>query len=107
MAWLLLVCAITVEVAATTALKLSAGLTRVGPAVVSIVGYLLSLGLLAQALRLRMPVSIAYAVWSGLGTAAIAVIGAVALHESLNAAKIGGIALIIAGVTVLNLAGAT
>ena len=51
----------------------------------------------------RVPVSIAYAIWSGLGTAAIAVVGVLFLGESLNLVKISAIALIVVGVVVLNL----
>ncbi|MEV0584624.1 multidrug efflux SMR transporter [Nonomuraea sp. NPDC050310] len=104
MAWLLLALAITTEVLATTALKLSDGLTNWWSAAVA-AGYLASFVLLAQVLKLQLGIGTAYAVWSGAGTAAIAVIGAVFLGETLSAAKIAGIALIIAGVVVLNLAG--
>ena len=106
MAWLLLAAAIASEVIATTALKLSDGLSHKGWTVVVAVGYVLSFILLARALKMQMPVGIAYAVWAGAGTAAIAVIGTLFLDEAMNAAKVGGIALIIAGVVLLNLAGA-
>lgn len=99
---LLLFCAITAEVIATSALKLSHGLTRPLPAVVVAAGYGSSLWLLSQALK-GMQVNIAYAIWSGVGTAAIAIIGAVALGEPLTAAKVLGILLVIGGVVALNL----
>jgi small multidrug resistance pump len=104
-AWLLLAGAIVTEVIATSALKYSDGLTKLLPTIVVAVGYLLSFVLLARALKLHMQVSIAYAVWSGVGTAAIAVIGLVLFDEPLNLAKVAGIALVILGVLVLNLAG--
>ena len=106
MAWILLTGAIASEVVATSALKLSNGLTRPAPSVVVAVGYLLSFVLLAQALKLQLQVSVAYAIWSGGGTAAIAIIGMLLLNEPLTAGKALGIALVIAGVVVLNLAGA-
>ena len=106
MAWILLTGAIASEVIATTALKLSNGFTRIAPSIVVVVGYLLSFALLAQALKLRLQVSVAYAVWSGAGTAAITVIGMLLLNEPLTAAKGLGIALVISGVVALNLAGA-
>ena len=53
-----------------------------------------------------MPVSIAYAVWAGLGTAGIAVVGYLFLGESLDWVKAGAIGLIILGVVVLNANGA-
>jgi small multidrug resistance pump len=104
-AWLLLAGAILTEVIATSALKLSDGLSKLLPTIVVAVGYILSFVLLAQALKLHLQVSIAYAVWSGAGTAAIAVIGMLWLDEPLNLAKVVGIALVILGVVVLNLAG--
>ncbi|TLP60600.1 MULTISPECIES: DMT family transporter [Microbispora] len=106
MAWLLLAAAIASEVLATSALKLSDGLTRWGWTIVVAAGYLASFILLAWALKLRMPVGIAYAVWAGTGTAAIALIGALFLGEHMNLVKVAGITLIIAGVAVLNLSGA-
>ncbi|MEV6987129.1 multidrug efflux SMR transporter [Sphaerisporangium sp. NPDC051017] len=106
MAWLLLAAAIASEVLATTALKLSDGFAHKGWTVVVVIGYVASFALLARALKLQMEIGVAYAVWSGVGTAAIAVIGALFLGEAMNLAKIGGIVLIIAGVVVLNLAGA-
>lgn len=105
-AWLLLIGAIAAEVTATSALKLSDGLTRLLPTVVVAIGYILSFVLLAQALKLHLQVSIAYAIWSGVGTAAIATIGMLVLKEPLTAAKILGILMIIGGVVTLSLAGA-
>lgn len=106
MAWLLLAFAITAGVIATTALKLSNGLTHLGWSTIVAIGYLLSFLLLARALKTHLEVGTAYAVWSGAGTAAIALIGAAFLGETLTLLKIGGILLIIAGVIVLNLSGA-
>ncbi|TDC84925.1 multidrug efflux SMR transporter [Nonomuraea deserti] len=106
MAWLLLALAIASEVLATSALKLSNGFTHLGWSAVVAAGYIVSFVLLAQALKLHLEVGTAYAVWSGAGTAAIALIGAAFLGETLTPLKIGGILLIIGGVVVLNLAGA-
>jgi small multidrug resistance pump len=106
LAWILLIGAIASEVVATSALKLSNGLTRPAPSVVVAVGYLLSFVLLAQALKLQLQVSVAYAIWSGVGTAAITVIGMLLLDEPLTAGKALGIALVIGGVVTLNLQGA-
>ena len=106
LAWIFLAGAIASEVVATAALKLSSGLTRPTPSVVVAVGYLLSFALLGQALKLQLQVSVAYAIWSGVGTAAITVIGMLLLNEPLTAGKAIGIALVIGGVVVLNLAGA-
>ena len=103
LAWLLL--AILCEVIATTALKLSEGFTRWLPSLVVVLGYGAAFYLMSQALRAQMPVGTAYALWSGIGTALIAVLGALFLGEALTSGRVLGIALIIAGVVVLNLAG--
>lgn len=97
--------AIATEVAATVALRYSDGFTKLAPSAVVIVGYAISIWLLALALK-GMEVSLAYAVWAGIGTAAIAVIGMGAMGESVNAVKIASIGLVIAGVVGLNVAGA-
>ncbi len=106
MAWLLLVVAIASEVVATAALKLSEGFSRAVPSAVAVIGYVASLALLSYALKLHMQVSVAYAIWAGVGTAAIAVIGMTLLNEPLTAPKFAGIVLIITGTIVLNLSGA-
>jgi len=105
MPYVLLAAAIGAEITATSLLKLSAGFTRLWPSVGVGVGYLLSFVLLAQTLK-SVPVSVAYAIWSGAGTAVIAAIGMTLLGEPVSLLKIGGIALIIAGVVALNLGGA-
>ncbi|GAA4529203.1 MULTISPECIES: DMT family transporter [Nonomuraea] len=105
MAWLLLALAIICEVTATTALKLSNGFTNPGWTVTTALGYIASFALLAQALKLHLEMGTAYAVWAGAGTAAIALIGAAFMGETLTLHKIGGILLIITGVVILNLAG--
>ncbi|MEU6798000.1 SMR family transporter [Nonomuraea wenchangensis] len=107
MAWLLLALAIASEILATSALKLSNGLTHIGWTIAVAAGYITSFTLLAQALKLQLDMGTAYAVWSGAGTAAIALIGAAFMGETLTPLKIGGILLIIAGVIVLNLAART
>ena len=97
-----LIFAICFEVAGTTSMKLSAGFTRLVPSIALIVFYLLSLSALTMALK-KLDVSIAYAIWSGLGTALIAVIGILYFNESLPPLKIASLALIITGVVGLNL----
>ncbi|MFI6597330.1 DMT family transporter [Nonomuraea sp. NPDC050536] len=106
MAWILLAFAIATEILATSALKLSDGLTNLTWTIVTSAGYIASFVLLARALKLQLDMGTAYAVWSGVGTAAIALIGFLFMGESLTPLKIGGILLIIGGVIVLNLAGA-
>src|SRR5690606_21268383 len=106
MAWILLACAILTEIAATTALKYTNGLnifTHTFLTLSVVILYISSYVCMAQALKLQLEVSVAYAMWSGIGTAAIAVIGAMFFRESVHPVKIGGIALIVVGVAMLNL----
>ncbi|MBN0044061.1 multidrug efflux SMR transporter [Streptomyces actuosus] len=105
MGYLTLASAIAAEVAATTAMKYSDGFSRLWPSVLTGVGYLLSFVLLAQTLK-SVSIGTAYAIWSGAGTATIAVIGLVLFGEGLGTAKITGILLIVGGVVVLNMGGA-
>lgn len=105
MAYVFLVVAIAAEVVATSMLKATEGFTRLWPTVVCLTGYGVAFALLAQAVR-ELPVSVVYAMWSGLGTAAVAAIGAVFLGEPLTVPKVIGLGLVVAGVVVLNLGGA-
>jgi small multidrug resistance pump len=105
-AWLLLGCAITCEITATTALKLSDGLTRFGPVLVVAVGYLLSFVLLARALKV-LDVGVAYAIWSGVGTAMIAAIGMLAFGESHAWPRFVFLGFILAGVAGLQVSGSS
>lgn len=101
----LLAAAIAAEVAGTTAMKYSEGFTRLWPSLITVVGYVLAFSLLAQTLK-TLSVGTAYAIWAGIGTAAVAAIGVLFMGEPAGPAKIGGIVLVIAGVVVLNLGGA-
>ena len=100
----LLVVAIGVEVGATALLPRAAGFTEPFWSLVVIVGYALSIWLLALVVR-SMPVSVAYAIWAGLGTAAVAVIGFLFLGESMGVLKATSLGLIVLGVVGLNLVG--
>jgi len=102
MQWLYLAIAIMSEVAATSALKAADGFTRVGPSLVVVAGYAAAFYFLSLTLR-TMPLGIAYAVWSGIGVALVAAVGWVVYEQSLDVAAYVGIALILAGVMVLNL----
>lgn len=98
---LYLTVAILFEVIATSALKMTDGFTRLGPSVLTFVGYALAIYLLSLTVR-TMPVGIVYAVWSGAGIVLVAAIGWVWHRQSLDAAAIIGLALIVAGVVVVN-----
>ncbi|WP_405781736.1 DMT family transporter [Streptomyces sp. NBC_00859] len=102
MPYVLLAAAIAAEVGGTTAMKYSDGFSRLWPSLATATGYVLAFVLLAQVLK-SMPVGTAYAIWAGAGTAAIAAIGLVFMGEAMSAAKLGGIALVICGVVLLNL----
>jgi small multidrug resistance pump len=104
MSWLYLVLAIVLEVSGTTSMKLSQGFTQMLPSVLMFLFYGLSLGALTLALK-SIDVSVAYAVWSGLGTALIATVGVLWLKEPLYTLKIVSLMLIIIGVIGLNLSG--
>ncbi len=102
LAWVLLSLAVGVEVAATASLQRTDSFRNPLWTGLVLLGYALSFWLLALVIR-NISVSVVYAVWSGLGTAAIAVVGVLFLQERLDLAKVGGIAMIILGVAVLNL----
>ncbi|WP_280267527.1 DMT family transporter [Nocardia wallacei] len=106
MGYLLLAGAIVVEVIATSLMKSTEGFTRLWPTLVVLAGYAASFTLLAQALTRGLQMGVAYAVWSAVGTAAIVLVGVLFLQEPLSVAKVVGVALVIAGVVTLNLAGA-
>ena len=97
----LLLGAIVIEVIATSSLKLSEGFTKPLPTIVSLVGYGIAFYLLSLTLK-HIPVGVSYAIWSGLGTFGIVVIGILFWNESLDAPRVLGIVLIIVGVVVLN-----
>ena len=103
-AFVLLLFAIFTEVVGTLALRASDGLSKPGPAAVVVVGYGLSFWLMALALK-QIPVGLTYAVWSGLGTALVAIGGVVAFGETMNAMKIASLMVIVAGVAGLSAAG--
>ena len=101
MTLVLLAAAIAFEVLATSALKLTDGFTRLGPSLVTVVGYALAFYFLSLTLR-TLPVGIVYAIWAGVGVVLVALIGWLVFRQPLDAWGILGIALIIAGVFVLN-----
>ncbi|MCF8068094.1 MAG: multidrug efflux SMR transporter [Desulfobacterales bacterium] len=100
--WILLACAIMFEVAGTTAMKLSGGFSKLIPSILIFVCYGLCFTVLTFTLK-KIEVSTVYAIWSGVGTALIAVIGILYFKESVSFIKVISIALIIAGVVGLQL----
>ena len=106
MAWVVLVAAGLFETAFAVFLKLSHGLSRPWPTAGFAVCALVSFGLLMTALR-DLEVGPAYAVWTGIGAAGAATVGMIALGDTVSAAKLVSIALVLAGVIGLNLSGVT
>ncbi len=102
MPWLYLIVAITGEVIGTTALKASDGFSRVGPSVIVVIGYAIAFYFLALVLR-TVPLGVTYAIWSGVGVAAVTLIGWLVYGQRLDLPAVVGIGLIVAGVMVLNL----
>jgi small multidrug resistance pump len=102
MCWIWLFLAIFLEVAATVLMKLSNGLTRSMPTLGMFVLYGLSFIPMTIALK-EMEIGAVYAIWSAVGTAAVAVLGVIVFHEQASALKAVAIVLIIAGVVCLNL----
>lgn len=92
------------EVLGTVSLKLSRGFTKPVPSTFVVLGYGLSFYTLALLLKQGVPIGIIYAVWSGLGTVAIVIIGVWLWNEKLSLPIIIGIALVIIGVVLINLA---
>ena len=103
--WFLLMAAIAAEVGGTTCLKLSDGFSRLAPSVGVVVLYSLSFVFLAAVLK-RMDVSVAYAIWAGVGTALVAIIGIVIFDEPISGIRVASLGLIVAGVVGLQLSGA-
>ena len=95
--WLCLAGAITLEIAGTVSMKLSHGFTRPLPSVMLFVFYAASFFLMTIAVK-RIDMSVSYAIWSGVGTAAIALIGVFAFRESLTWVQVASIVAIVAGV---------
>ncbi len=101
MIWIHLAIAILSEVVATTALKASAGFSRFWPSVLVVVGYGCAFYFLSLTLR-SIPVGIAYAIWSGVGVVLVCLLGWLIYGQKLDLAAGVGIALIVAGVLVIN-----
>lgn len=102
MHWIFLTLAIISEVVGTSALKTSEGFSRLWPSLVVVVGYALAFYFLSLVLK-TIPVGVAYATWSGVGIVLIALIAWIVHGQALDLPAIAGIALIVAGVVVLNL----
>jgi small multidrug resistance pump len=101
-AYVFLAVAIVGGVTGTSALSVSHGFTRPGPAALVVIGYLICFLALTRALR-AIPISVVYAIWSGVGIALVTLIGWRLFGQRLDAGEIAGIVLILAGVVVIHL----
>lgn len=100
--WIALAGAIVAEVIATSSMKASDGMTKLIPSALVIAGYLAAGYLLAYAMK-QIDLSVAYAIWSGLGLVLTATIGVTVFGEGITLAKLFYTALILAGVIGLSL----
>lgn len=101
MHYLYLVIAISAEVVATSSLKATEQFSRLWPSIVVIAGYLISFYFLTLTLRI-LPIGITYAVWSGLGIVLVSIVAIFLYNQVLDVPAVIGMALIIAGVFILN-----
>lgn len=100
--WLFLLCAIVFEVVGTTALKASDSFSRLWPSVITIVCYGAAFYFLSHTLR-SIPTGVAYALWSGIGIVLITLVSWLLFGQKLDMPALLGMALIVAGVVVMNL----
>ncbi len=103
MSWILLTLAGLLEIVWAVGLKYTEGFSRPLPSVVVVAAIAASMLLLAMAMR-TLPVSTAYAIWTGIGIAGTAIVGMMLLGESVNTQKLISLALIVAGIVGLRLA---
>ena len=102
MKWVYLALAIVSEVLATTALKKTEGFTELSPLLLTVLGFGSAFYFLSKTLN-ELPMGITYAIWSGAGIVAMALIGYFRFGESLGLPSIIGITLILSGIVVIKL----
>lgn len=101
-AWALLGLAVCLEIAGALGLRFSEGFTLLLPTVIALVAFTLALYLVSHVMK-KLPVSVAYPVWAGGGTAGVALVGVLMLGEAISTMKIVGILLVIGGVILVNM----
>ena len=101
-AWILLLLAISAEVIGTSCLRLSEGMTRPVPTLLVFGAYAIAMALLSRVV-LSIPLGMAYALWSGIGTVMIVLVGRFAYSQMLQPGQLIGIGMITAGVVLVNL----
>ncbi len=101
-AWALLGLAVCMEISGAISLRFSEGFTSLLPTVIAILSFTLALFLVSRVMK-KLPVSVAYPVWAGGGTAGVALLGVLALNENINMMKIVGIVIVMLGVILINI----
>ena len=102
MSWIILFFAGLFEVGWAVGLKYTDGFSKPLPTALTIAAMAVSLGLLGLAMK-ELPLGTAYAIWTGIGAVGVATLGVVLFSESASPARLGCIALIVAGVVGLKL----
>jgi small multidrug resistance pump len=97
----LLALAVCFEITGALGLRFSEGFTLPLPTSIALAAFTLALYLVSQVMK-KLPVSVAYPIWAGGGTAGVALLGVVALGESINLLKLVGITLVVIGVIAIN-----
>lgn len=97
----LLLIAIATEITGTSALRVSAGFSKFWPSAFVVVSYVLSFYLYSLVLK-SIPMGVAYAIWAGLGTVGVVVVGVLVWRDQISTWQILGIALVLAGAVMLN-----
>lgn len=97
MAWIILLVAGLLEVVWAIGLKYTHGFTRLTPSIITIAAMVVSMLLLANAMK-TLPAGTAYAVWTGIGAVGAAIMGMLLLGESTNIARIISLCLIVVGI---------
>lgn len=105
MAYLFLAISIIGELIGTSMLKASQGFTKLYPTLFTVVAFVISFYFISLTLR-TLPLNLTYAIWSGVGAVATALISVLIWKEKINTGSVIGISLIVIGVVVLNLFGA-
>lgn len=100
--WLMLFIAGLFEVTWAICLKFSHGFTKLLPAILTVAGMLASFWFLSLALK-KLPLSVAYAVWTGIGVVGTSILGVILFHEAVSGTKIFFVTLIMAGIIGLRL----
>lgn len=99
--WIFLAVAIVSEVFATASLSASHGFTRLIPSALAVVGYVVAFYFLSLTLKV-IPVGVAYAIWAGLGIVLVAFVGWLRFGQKLDLPAMAGMAMIVAGVVIMN-----